>query len=104
MEKSTQDQPLSSKVLAYVHWFTNPPKQPHSDLQYFPVDHLERGGKHLGSVIKLESIVQPCPLVPRFPANAKDIGENIDGDNCLQLVKKFWINSFHDHSTYQTIF
>ena len=64
------------KILAYVEWFS--------------------------------AIVQPCYLIPRFEKEAKLFDKDskipVDGDNCLELVDKFWINSFQDQLTYQTVF
>jgi hypothetical protein len=62
-----QKQPPSSKILAYVEWFTKPAKKPHPDFQFFAVECIRKDSKPVGEVIELESIVQPCPLVPHFP-------------------------------------
>jgi hypothetical protein len=104
-DKQTQDQTPSSKVLAYVNWFKYSTKDPDPDFQFYRVEHaFNTNRERSGSVVELESIVQPCPLLPRFPKEAKDLGENVNGDNCLEMVNRFWINSFHDQATYQTVF
>lgn len=95
------------KILAYVEWFTKAPKEPHQALQMFPVQRVrDTNGEPVGSVIELSTIVQPCYLVPRFDSEARKLGGgiNINGNNCLELIDKFWINSFQDQFTYQTIF
>jgi hypothetical protein len=98
----------TAKVLAYVEWFTKPGNEPHPTMQMFQVNcDRNPDGSRRGDVIEPESIVQPCPLAPCFKALAKDIGDSgseVNGDNCLDLVDKFWINSFHDQATYQSVF
>ena len=74
--------------------------------------HLSDGTPK-GSIIELSSIIQPCYLLPRFKTKkAVDLDiqnqdgkiTEIDGDNCLALVDDFWINSFQNQITYQTVF
>jgi len=58
--------------------------------------------KRKGGVVPLEWILQPCPLVPKFP---KDISTlDFDEHTCLEKHDTFFVNSFHDQATYQTIF
>ncbi|KIJ24793.1 hypothetical protein M422DRAFT_274350 [Sphaerobolus stellatus SS14] len=116
-EKGSADIPTSQstgKVLAYVEWFSKPPNEAHQDMQMYAVSRLRsRDGRPRGGVVPLTSIVQPCYLLPRFKgrnATALDIRNSdgtvtqITGDNCLDLVDDFWINSFQDQLTYQTVF
>ena len=104
----------SGQVLAYVEWFTRPPKDPHQDMQMYGVSRLwSSAGVLRGSVVPLTSIVQPCYLLPQFKGGkataldqikADGTVTQITGDNCLELVDNFWINSFQDQITYQTVF
>ena len=58
--------------------------------------------KRKGGVVPSEWILQPCPLVPKFP---KDISTlDFDEHTCLEKHDTFFVNSFHDQATYQTIF
>ncbi|KIJ29742.1 hypothetical protein M422DRAFT_268775 [Sphaerobolus stellatus SS14] len=108
---STQEP--SERILAYVEWFSTPLKEPHQDMQMYAVSRLcYANGWPKGAVIPLTSIVQPCYLLPRFKgptAVALDTRADgsvmqVTGDNCLDLVDDFWINSFQDQFTYQTVF
>ncbi|KAF8517066.1 hypothetical protein BU17DRAFT_50234, partial [Hysterangium stoloniferum] len=94
------------KHLAYVEWFhLNPIDQ---DTNMFSVKKLyDDKGNRKGGIIEVEDIVQPCPLSPKFgqkAANLDPIGIQITGENCIENVETFWINSFHTKSTYQTVF
>jgi hypothetical protein len=94
-----------SKILAYVQWFSKPSRQPHAATQLYAVQRsYDKSGQPVSSVIELENIVQPCYLLPRFAKQARELGQNINGDNVLDIVDNWWINSFHDQATYQTIF
>ena len=101
-------------MYAYVEWFAKPPKSPHPDMQMYAVKPLydSRTGKREGGIVELDAIVQPCYLLPVFPNGAsRELGRlknggyiEINGDNCLDVVQNFWINSFQDQATYQTVF
>ncbi|KIJ34946.1 hypothetical protein M422DRAFT_262909 [Sphaerobolus stellatus SS14] len=96
----------SGQVLAYVEWFTAPPKDPHQDMQMYGISCLRSAtGVPRGDAVPLTSIVQPCYLLPRFKGRkaialdqvgADGTVTQITGDNCLELVDDFWINSFQD--------
>ena len=80
-------------------------------MQMYAVERQrDQAGLPISSIIELEEIVQPCYLYPRFGSHADTLGSTnspniiIDGDNCIELVDRFWINSFQDQSTYQTVF
>ena len=99
-------------ALAYVEWFSKPGRNTHGAMDMYAVHRLRnKDGSPKGSVIRLDSIVQPCYLSPRFPTQSRDLGVEmhgegvvIDGDNCLDMVDKFWVNSFQDQATYQSVF
>ena len=99
-------------ALAYVEWFSKPGRVAHGTIDMYPVHRLRnKDGTPKSSVINLDSIVQPCFLSPQFPTYARDLGVDrhganitIDGDNCLDMVDKFWINSFQDQAIYQSVF
>jgi hypothetical protein len=93
--------------MAYVQWFTNPTASQVNDAsQFFRVSKkYNQEGERIGEVINIEDIIQPCPLTPQFGRHAVDIvpGVDIDGDCCLDLCDKFYVNCFHDQLAYQTL-
>jgi hypothetical protein len=93
--------------MAYVQWFTNPTASQVNDAsQLFRVNRrYNKDDERMGEVIDLEDIIQPCPLTPRFSVHAEDIvpDEEIDGDNCLDMCDKFYVNCFQDQLAYQTL-
>jgi hypothetical protein len=96
--------PALSNLFGYVEWFTKPRAVPHETMEMFEVDHQMWPDKlrRQGGVIKLEWIVQPCPLVPHFPKNAEEL--KVTEDTCLTEYNKFWINCFHDQAIYESVF
>jgi len=100
-------------MLAYVEWFSKPQAEPDGIMQMYHVQRLRtREGSPHGGVIELSSIIQPCYLMPRFKKKAQELDIKrsnsaatvVNGDNCLDLVDHFWINSFQDQFTYQSVF
>jgi hypothetical protein len=99
--------PKDEKAMAYVQLFTNPTAGQVNDAsQLFSVNRkYNQEGERIGKVIDLEDIIQPCPLTPRFGKYAEEIvpNEAINGDNCMELCDKFYVNCFHDQLAYQTL-
>ncbi|KAF8577167.1 hypothetical protein K439DRAFT_1622307 [Ramaria rubella] len=101
---SQTDQPLASKLLAYVEWFSAPQREATVAMDMYEVKRVINNAtkRKQGGIIPLEWIVQPCPLVPWFP---KDLSQlNFDENTCLDKHDKFFINSFNDQATYHTVF
>jgi hypothetical protein len=95
--------PSSAKLLAYVEWFSRPKDTPDDTTEMYKVDRArDKDKKAQGDIIELESIVQHRPLVPQFPAKAEQV--QVTEDTCLDDWDKFWINCFHDQSTYQSVY
>jgi hypothetical protein len=104
----------AKNALAYVEWFSKPTPSTHNNAMdmYHVTRQKDSHGRPTGGIVELESIVQPVVLSPRFPKEAKFVAGalpdgkpiEVDGDNCLEKVSTFWINSFQDQSTYQSVF
>ncbi|KAF8574052.1 hypothetical protein K439DRAFT_1624620 [Ramaria rubella] len=101
----------AKNALAYVEWFSKPGAQTHGAMNMYAIHRLVEG--LLGvSIIQLESIGQPVVLSPHFPKEAQTLGGphpdgtqvEVNGNNCVEKVVKFWINSFQDQATYQSVF
>jgi hypothetical protein len=98
----------SKEHLALVEWFkvSNSVNQ---STNMFTVEKVKETREQPAyDIIKLDRVVQPCPLVPDFTPNVatleKRLQGNITSTNCLDVLTKFWINSFHTKSGYQTIY
>ncbi|KAF8490769.1 hypothetical protein JB92DRAFT_3128716 [Gautieria morchelliformis] len=91
------------KLFAYVEWFSKPHPEPSKYIDMFEVKRLrDKNGEKQGGIVPIEWIVQPCPLVPRYPQG--DVGQlDFDEYTCLEKYDRFFINSFHDQLTYQTV-
>lgn len=96
--------PTTPQVLAYVHEFKfTHSRATHNDLGFYGAERVYTSqGDPKGYIIPLDSIVQPCPLTPRFGKKADELG--VLNDNCLEKCNKFWINSFHTQHTYQSVY
>ncbi|KAF8577331.1 hypothetical protein K439DRAFT_1622172 [Ramaria rubella] len=111
-QAQTTSEPAKN-ALAYVKWFSKPGAQTHGAMDMYAI-HCLRGsdGGPVGGIIQLGSIVQPVVLSPCFPKEAQTLGGQhsdgtqveVNGNNCLEKVDKFWINSFQDQATYQSVF
>jgi len=104
---------IRTKIFAYVEWFSKPSKEPHPQMQMYSIKRkITSDGQREGGIIELESIAQPCYLLPVFTGKeSRKVGQNIggqyvevNGDNCIEHVERFWISSFHDQATYQIVF
>ncbi|KAF8519258.1 hypothetical protein JB92DRAFT_3293102 [Gautieria morchelliformis] len=91
------------KLFAYVEWFSKPHPEPSKYIDMFEVKRLQdKNGEKQGGIVPIEWIVQPCPLVPRYSQG--DVGQlEFDEYTCLEKYDRFFINSFHDQLTYQTV-
>jgi hypothetical protein len=95
--------PSSTKLLAYVEWFSRPKNDPYDTMEMYTVDRVrDKDKKAQGEIIELESIVQHCPLGTCFPGKTEQV--QVTEDTCLDDWDKFWINCFHDPSTYQSVY
>ncbi|KAF8574308.1 hypothetical protein K439DRAFT_1624428 [Ramaria rubella] len=101
--KKNLEQPPASQLLAYVEWFSAPVREATIIMDIYEVKHMRDSNKEKqGGIVPLEWIVQPCPLVPRFPKDVTDL--YFDEHTCLEKHDRFFINSFHDQATYQIVF
>ena len=91
-----------------MEWFkfTNSSRADPNSQMFTVTKAYDRNGHRDGDIIELDSIVQPCPLSPQFGSKAANLvpGIEVTGENCLEVVDNFWINSFHTKPTYQTVY
>jgi hypothetical protein len=89
-------------LFAYVYSFTLDTTV-HPVTQFFKVNRkFAADSSQHTQFVKLEDIVQYCPLVPRFSTQATDL--EVDNDSCIEKCNRFWVNTFHSGHTYKTVF
>lgn len=98
-----QQSPAHPEILALVHDFSIR-RTADDNLLFYAVDRIRTTTDHKprSSIVRLDSIIQPCPLTPRFGRSADEL--NLSNDDCLERCDKFWINSFHTQHTYQSVY
>lgn len=98
-----QQQAERPVILAYVENF-NIRRTADNTLLFYGVERARTHGTRnpKRTVMPLENIVQPCPLTPQFGYAADEL--DVTNDDCLELCDKFWINSFHNQHTYQSVY
>jgi len=87
-------------VLAYVQWFSELKPHPEPDIKMYMVRRLRSHGQPRGSVVRLDSILRPIQLIPKF---GKTISPDMTSDNVLDVGEWYYVNSFWDKETYMLL-
>ena len=96
--------PLSRVPLAYVHWFTHPVAHLDESVNMYVVKRLRReDDTPVDGIIEMASIFWFVQLIPKFPNNTQAVG-NLMPDNFMEQTSAFFINSFTDMETYQSVY
>lgn len=102
------------EVFAYVEPLKPAPGtislQDDGNFDHVPDDNLEMfrlvrdmkpGNLRCGIIIKLQDIWRPIDVIPRFGEECPD---DWTRDNSVELADEFYVNSFADKETYQSVF
>lgn len=105
LHKSLNNERYVLPFLAFVEWFDRGPLDPETQM-YTAKKARTTDGTRKCDIIKLEHVVQPCPLAPRYngstPMALKSLG--VKPQDCIEFVEEFWINCFFSKSIYQTVY
>ena len=82
--------------LAYVEWFTPIPTAPEHDSGLYKVSRMVRNGRHVASVIPVESILYSVHLFPRFEQDTRNWNTFTVLDSC----HSFYLNSFSNRDIF----
>ncbi|PSR97382.1 hypothetical protein PHLCEN_2v4327 [Hermanssonia centrifuga] len=92
-----QDAP---RYLVYVEWFS-PFRQPEPHHGMYKISRALRDGLRLAAVIPLENIRRSIHLYPSF---GRQVPQEWNSSNVLELCEKFFANPFTDRHVYGTMF
>ncbi len=92
--------PFSGKPLAYVYLFDEIPRRPERDIHMYCVSYVRVDQDRVGKIVDLASVTCLLQLVPVY-------GERMDRyltfQNSMDVWDPYYINSFMDKETYQSI-
>ena len=89
-----------SKHLAYIEWFKKFPDSPEPNHLMYQVKRSYNHGKPLASIIPLDLIHRGVHLIPKFDTAAA-VGWT--SETVLKECTTFYVNSFTDRDTFNTI-
>ena len=86
--------------LAYVEWFSPIPTTPDSNSRLYKVSRLTQNGRHLASVIPVDTIYSSVHLLPRFGQPEGTPSPEWNTFSVLELCHSFYINPFSNRDIY----
>jgi hypothetical protein len=93
--------PLYQVPLAYVYWFSNPPRKAEPNINMYKL-HYIRGDNNVrtGGIVLLSSITRLVQMVPAYGAT---VNPDFTVANSMDRWRHYYLNSFMDKETYQAV-